>query len=595
MGRHSLPDGPTAKSTGARPGPRRRTIVLSTGLVLAVAAGSVVAVRSGLLPFGGRCDGPSVRIAVAASPDIAPAVEAMADTAREKATRTDGRCLDVRVVARPSHELADSFGQRPADPEFQVWIPDSSLWVDRVEAESGTPLTAAGTIASSPLTLGAVPKAAKSLGWPNKRYTWAGLTRSATSSGDLRLGVADPTRSATGLLALSRISAANTEDAGDGDEADTRTAATAKLLYQRVADGDDQVMATLPRDNSGAEQGNPRRNQALMLSEQAAFAHNESSDGGPDLDLFYPEDGTARLDYPYALVDEDEMSPEQSRAASRFMTLLGEPDGQRALHEHGFRTGDGRADAEVLAAAGGRDPQPYNAAPADPPTAKQLQALLGMWTITVQSARISTVVDASASMGNPVPGRGGQTRMDLARNSLLQALATFTPEDEIGLWKFATHLDGEKDYQELSPTGRLGDPEGGDGTHRDALAAAFGSLAPVPHGATGLYDTVLAAYEEARRTYTSGKFNAVVLVTDGANDDASSIGLDALVTKLGKLSDPGRPVPLIAVAIGPEADASALDRIVAPTGGSVHRVDDPSQIHQVILKAIMAAGSKAPR
>ncbi|BDM68904.1 hypothetical protein HEK616_23910 [Streptomyces nigrescens] len=595
MGRHSLPDRPTARSTGARPGPRRRTVVLSTALVLAVAAGSVVALRSGLLPFGTRCDGPSVRLDVAASPDIAPAVEAVADTAREKATRTDGRCLDVRVVARPSHELADSLGQRPADPEFQVWIPDSSLWVDRVEGESGTPLTAAGNVASSPLALGAVPKAAKSLGWPNKRYTWAGLTESATSGGDLRLGVADPTRSATGLLALARISAANTEDAEDGDEADTRTAATAKLLYQRVADGDGQVMATLPRDDSGAEQGNPRRNQALPLSEQAAFAHNEGPDGGPDLDLFYPEDGTARLDYPYALVDQDEMSPEQSRAASRFMTLLGEPGGQRALRERGFRAGDGTADAEVVAAAGGRDPQPYSAAPADAPTAKQLQALLGMWTITVQSARISTVVDASASMGNLVPGRGGQTRMDLARNSLLQALATFTPEDEIGLWKFATHLDGEKDYQELSPTGRLGDREGDGGTHRDALAAAFGSLAPVPHGATGLYDTVLAAYEEARRTYTSGKFNAVVLVTDGANDDASSIGLDALVTKLGKLSDPGRPVPLIAVAIGPEADASALDRIVAPTGGSAHRVDDPSQIHQVILKAIMAAGSKAPR
>ncbi|GAB7035041.1 substrate-binding and VWA domain-containing protein [Streptomyces sp. NPDC021749] len=595
MGRHSLPDGRTTRSTGARPGPRRRTIVLSTGLVLAVAAGSVVALRSGLLPFGERCDGPSVRLDVAASPDIAPAVEAVADTAREKGMRTDGKCLDVQVVARPSHELADSFGQRPADPEFQVWIPDSSLWVDRVAAESGTPLTDAGAIASSPLALGAVPEAAKSLGWPKKRGTWVGLTENVTSGGDLRLGVADPTRSATGLLALARISAANAKDAEDGDEADTRTAATAKLLYQRVADGDDQVMATLPRDDSGAERGNPRRNRALLLSEQAAFAHNKGADGGPDLDLFYPEDGAARLDYPYALVDEDEMGPEQARAASRFMTLLGEPGGRRALHEHGFRAGDGAADAEVVAAAGGRDPQPYTAAPADPPTAKQLQALLGMWTITVQSARISTVVDASASMGNPVPGRGGQTRMDLARNSLLQALATFTPEDEIGLWKFATHLDGEKDYLELSPTSRLGDRESDGGTHRDALAAAFGSLAPVPHGATGLYDTALAAYEEARRTYASGKFNAVVIVTDGSNDDASGIRLDALVTRLGKLADPGRPVPVIGVAIGPEADVSALERIVAPTGGSAHRVDDPSQIHQVILKAVMAAGSKAPR
>lgn len=162
-------------------------------------------------------------------------------------------------------------------------------------------------------------------------------------------------------------------------------------------------------------------------------------------------------------------------------------------------------------------------------------------------------MDASASMGNLVPGRGGQTRMDLAKNSLLQALATFTPEDEIGLWKFATLRDGDKDY---------------------------------------LYGTTLAAYEKARSTYASGKFNALVIVADGANDDIGGIGLDALVAKVKKLSDPARPVPLIAVAIGPEADESALDRIVAPAGGSAHRVDDPAQIHQVILKTIMAAGSE---
>ncbi|MFE0189705.1 substrate-binding and VWA domain-containing protein [Streptomyces sp. NPDC058989] len=595
MGRHSLPDAPAPRRIGARPDARRRTLVVSTGLALAVAAGSVVALRSDLLPFGDPCDGASVRLDVAASPDIAPALAAVAKTAREDATRTDGRCLDVRITARPSHEIADSFGQRPVDPEFQVWIPDSHLWVDRVDAESGTPLTAADTIASSPIALGAIPKTAKALGWPKKTYTWAELTRTASSGDALRLGMADPARSATGLLALARIHAVDTAEAKDDDEAEVRTAATAKLLAQRVADGDGQIPATLPRDGSGAEQGNPRRNQALLLSEQAAYAHNTRADGGPRLELFYPKDGAAQLTYPYTLVDDGALSPEQTRAANRFLTLLGEPGGQRTLRAHGFRPGNGAAVAKVVDTAGGRAAQPYAVAPADQPTAKELRALLGMWTITVQSARICTVVDVSASMGSQVPGRGGQSRMDLARNSLLQALATFTPEDEVGLWKFATLLDGGKDYVELSPTSRLGD-RGEDGaTHRDALAAAFGSLAPAPHGATGLYDTTLAAYRSARATYASGKFNAVVVVTDGANDDVGGISLGALVGELKKLSSPDRPVPLIALAIGPEADESTLERIVAPTGGSAHRVGDPSQIHQVILKAIMAAGGTGRR
>ncbi|WP_435244755.1 substrate-binding domain-containing protein [Streptomyces sioyaensis] len=592
MGRHSLPDGSAPAITGPPPPARRRTLVLATGLALAVVAGSVVALRSGLLPFGGPCDGNSTRLAVVAAPDIAPALEAVARTARDGTIRTDGKCLDVQITARAAHDLADAFGQRPADPEFQVWIPDSSLWADRVGAERGTPLTTAGTIASSPIVLGAVPTAATSLGWPARTYRWAELTRAATSSRALRLGMADPARSATGLLALARTSAA---DGKEGDDADTRTAAAAKLLHQRVADGDSNATATLPKDDSGAARDNPRRNRALLLSEQAAYAHNTASGSGPSLDLFYPQDGAARLDYPYVLVDDEEMRPEQTRAANRFMTLLSEAAGQRILRAHGFRDANGGADHKVIRTAGGRAPQPSAAGPADPPTVRELQALLGMWTITVQSTRLTTVVDASASMGTPVPGQGGRTRMQLAKNSLLQALATCTSDDEFGLWKFATFLDGPRDYAEVAPTGRLGDRDtNSGGTHRDALTAALDALTPEARSGAGLYDTTLAAYEKARTTYASGKVNALVLVTDSANADAGSIGLDDLVARLKQLADPKRPVPLIALAIGPDADTSALERIVAPTGGSAHRVDDPSQLHRALLKAIITAGGKGP-
>lgn len=591
MGQHSLPDGSAPAITGSRPPARRRTLVLACGLALAVVAGSVVALRSGVLPFGGPCDGNSTRLAVAAAPDIAPALEAVARTARDGAIRTDGACLDVEITARAAHDLADAFAQRPADPEFQVWIPDSSLWTARVGAERGTPLTTAATLASSPVVLGAVPTAATSLGWPARTYRWAELTRAAASAGALRLGIADPARSATGLLALARTGAA---DGTEGDP-DTRAAAAAKLLHQRVADGDRAVTATLARDDSAAARKNPRRNRSLLLSEQAAYAHNTASAGSPRLDLFYPRDGAARLDYPYVLVDDEEMGPEQSRAANRFMTLLGEAEGQRILRAHGFRDGNGGADPTVVRKAGGRAPQPASAGPADPPTGKELQALMGMWTVTVQSTRLTTVVDASASMGTPVPGRGGRTRMELARNALLRTLATCTPDDEFGLWTFATFLDGARDYTEVSPTGRLGARVTGGGTHRDTLTAALHSLTPVARSGAGLYDTTLAAYEQARATYASGKVNALVLVTDGANDDAGSIGLDSLVARLTRLADPERPVPLIALGLGPEADLSALDRIVAPTGGSAHRVDDPAQIQRVILKAVVTAGGKGPR
>ncbi|MGE6737242.1 VWA domain-containing protein, partial [Streptomyces sp. NPDC059900] len=150
--------------------------------------------------------------------------------------------------------------------------------------------------------------------------------------------------------------------------------------------------------------------------------------------------------------------------------------------------------------------------------------------------------------------------------------------------------DGERDYRKLVPTQRLGDRKG-DGTQRDRVSRAFSDLAPIPGGATGLYDTTLAAYKEAVSSYASGKFNAVVVLTDGVNQDPGSVSRSNLIKQLENLSDAKRPVPLIAIAVGPNADKEEVVQIAEATGGSGHQVDDPAQIHAVILKAIMEAGS----
>lgn len=587
MGRHSLPDDYAAAGGGDRPPRRRRTVVIATVLVLAVAGGAAIAVQGGLLSFSKSCEDSAVHLSMVTSPDIAPAVRAVADRARKDEVRSDGRCLDVNVVARDSYKVADALASGTRAPDYQVWLPDSDLWLSRAKGDGDAiPITPGDSIASSPVTLAMVPTAAKSLGWPRKTYSWAELTGAAMESDKVRLGAADPARSATGLLALSSIGASAGKQGGDSD---TRVAATAKLLAQRMSDGDTQVVATLPQDGSGAEEGNPARNQAVLLSEQAAFAHNAESTGDGKVDLFYPKDGTPLLDYPFTLVDEHKQTTDESRAALRFMTLLSEDSSLRILQEHGFRTTDGSADEKVVAAAGGEKPQPYAERQPPPPSDEALQETLGMWTITVQSARLTTVVDASGSMATIVPGRN-QSRMDVTKASLIQALNQFTPNDEIGLWEFATTLDGDKDYRRLVPTSRLGDAEKGGGTHREKLAAAFAALQPVPDGATGLYDTILASYKEAQRTYVKGKFNAVVILTDGSNQDERSISRSALIDELKAIADPDRPVPLLAIAVGPEADREEVDQIAQVTGGGGYQVNDPAEIQAVILQAVMTAG-----
>lgn len=586
MGRHSLPDPQRAGGSDPRPRARRRKVALATVLVLTVAGGTAAAVQSGLLSFGSSCRKDAVRLKLAASPDMAPALRAAAGKARDENITSDGQCLNISVTAQESYKFADTL-KSGKHPDVQVWVPDSELWVNQVTSAAdsdATEATPAGNVASTPVGVAMVPAAAKSLGWPQKTYTWLDLAGATLQDDSLRLGAADPARSATGLLALTQLSTAAAKVKGG----DTQAAAMMKTLSQRISDTDSQVLDTLPRDSSGTEQGNPKRNQALVLSEQSAFAYN-GSDGGGSLDLFYPKDGSPRLDYPYNLVDRERLTTDESRAAIRFMTFLNQPAQQRLMEKYGFRTDDEDAPKAVVAKAGGSSPQPYAVAPAEPASDAALQEALGTWTITVQSARITTVVDASSSMSEPVPGTG-QSRMDVTKASLLQALATFTPEDEIGLWEFSTKLDGDKDYRVLVPTERLGDRVG-SGTQRDRLSAAFGSLKPVPNGATGLYDTTLAAYKAATSSYTDGKFNALVILTDGVNQDPGSISRTTLLKELRQLASPERPVPLIMIAVGPEADKEEARQIAEATGGSGHEVSNPAQIQSVILQAIVAAGA----
>jgi Mg-chelatase subunit ChlD len=587
MGRHSLPDAHRAGSADPRIRARRRNLAIATALVLTVAGGTAAAVRGGLPSFGNSCQDDAVHIEVAASPDIAPALRAAAEDIRSKNITSDGRCLDVGVKARTSYEVAGALRSGQTS-DVQVWVPDSDVWVQRVsDTTTATEVTRVGNVASSPVGVAMVPSAAKGLGWPEKTYSWTELLGTTTRDKGLRLGAADPLRSSTGLLALTRLSAAASQVKGG----DTRAAAMAKTLSRRTSVSETQALNTLNRDSSGRA-GEAPRNQALLLSEQAAFAHNASQDGGADLDLFYPKDGAPLLDYPYTLVDEPRLSTDEGRAALRFMTLLGEPAPRQFLRMFGFRTDAENPSDTLVAEAGGRTPQPYSRVLAEPSSEEAVQEALGMWTITVASARITTVVDASDSMSQTVPG-SDRSRMEVTRTALLQALDTFTPEDEIGLWKFSTKLDGAKDYRVLVPTERLGEGEG-RGTQREKLSAAFKSLKPVPDGDTGLYDTTLAAYKAAMASYVKGRFNAVVVLTDGVNKDPGSISRSDLVEELRKLADPERPVPLIAIAVGPDTDKREVDEIAKATGGSGQRVNEPSQIHSAMLKAIVAAGANTP-
>ena len=80
----------------------------------------------------------------------------------------------------------------------------------------------------------------------------------------------------------------------------------------------------------------------------------------------------------------------------------------------------------------------------------------------------------------------------------------------------------------------------------------------------------------------------MVLLTDGRNqDDPDSIDLDTLLTTLRAEFDLAQPVPVITIGMGPDADHQTLARISEVTGAKSYRVDNPADIQQVFLDAMV--------
>ncbi len=76
-------------------------------------------------------------------------------------------------------------------------------------------------------------------------------------------------------------------------------------------------------------------------------------------------------------------------------------------------------------------------------------------------------------------------------------------------------------------------------------------------------------------------------MTDGTNeDDDAGITEEALLSTLTSEADPTRPIKVIGVALGPDADLSALERIAEATGGAAYSAVDPTDLQAVLFDAL---------
>lgn len=174
-----------------------------------------------------------------------------------------------------------------------------------------------------------------------------------------------------------------------------------------------------------------------------------------------------------------------------------------------------------------------------------------------QPASIVFAVDKSGSMGQ---GSGGVNRFQLAQRAVLETARSLTERDSLGLLVF-----------DVAP--RVLIPLGPARAGASALARDWQAS---PHGGTKLAPALEAAIDELERSGAGRRI--LVVVTDGFVDDAPLAELRARLDR--------SRIEIIALAVGPDADVSALERVVGAEAGLVLRVNEAAELPLVMRSAL---------
>ena len=472
----------------------------------------------------------------------------------------DGVCAVAQVTAIQPLQTIAQLGALNASALPRIWVPDSSLWTLRAPQAT---LTSAGSMASSPVVLATSLKAVGALGWTGKPPSWG-----AALTANHALAVPDLAGSAEGLSALAAVRAS----LGGGPQADN--AVVQAVLAAARANGPAPGAALAAGAKGGADA------PLVPVSEQEVYATDHGT-SAPQLTAVYPSDGSPSLDYPVLRVGTP---PRAEKAAiDAVVKVLRSSAAQTAVRRAGFRTSDGVA-PPAAGATTGIQAQAPKALVLDP---KAVAGLFTRLSSLAAPSRLLAVFDVSTSMESPV---GTGTRVTLARDAAKSALTLFPGNSAIGLWIFARGMPSGHDWTELMPIRTLDTVTNGK-NQRDAIRAQLDGLpSRLAPGGTGLYDTTLAAVRAARADYDPNAVSSVVIITDGKDEDQGSIGLPALVAKLHAEIDATRPVKVIGIALGPDADLGALKQIAAATGGAAYSAVNPTDLQTVLFDALRQRG-----
>jgi Ca-activated chloride channel homolog len=527
----------------------------------------------------------SVPVVVSSDPAMHLLSQVAADRLASPQERLGGACITLTVREQSSADVVADLSDdaSPTAMRPDLWLAASPAWVSLARSTpTGADLLGADgpVFASSPVVMAALSTsnlAALGGGWQGT------LGVSTASSADRRqLALVDPATSTAGLLTLLGL-----QQSAQGSGASQAQAATALATLSRrlVVPADDRAGI---RDVLSGRLEAVSATEAEVLTSAEAGTKLVAVRAGPGVEPARFE--VLQVGTPGARENLPERDPRSTASVASRTTA-------RALVAQWFTSSEARSllgrvhlrDSTGRMPTGTASSQLPTLVPTAAPrtvTPALVKGLLQQWKEAGRRGRVLAVLDISGSMADQVPGTNPPTsKLDLAVAASRRALASFAPDSDLGLWAFSTRLQGSRDYTELVPVGPLSAALRG-ATRRETLDNALAGVQVRPHGDTGLYDTTLAAFRTMQRSYAEGRLNAVVVLTDGRNDDEGSISRATLLSTLRAEYDPARPVHVITVGYGGDVDLGALQAIAAATHGSASAADDPRDIDKVLFQAL---------
>jgi Ca-activated chloride channel homolog len=560
--------------------------------------------------------GDCIVVDMAVSSEKIALLTTLAEEFNESDAEVDGSCIFVRPRSVSSGRAAELIPEGWPSPDVNgeppvIWSPAASGWAGIVNERAGTALAPGGTpFMLTPLVIAMPEPMAEALGWPEESIGFADLQRLANDPegwgalgfpewGPFRIGKTNPNFSTSGLnFTIAEYYAATGKSADLTIEDLSRPAAVefATDIESAVVHYGDITMTFLNNWFAADARGTSLTYaSAVAVEEKSVIDYNRGDPDGvlapgeelrpPRVPLvaIYPEEGTLYSDNPFIVLDTEWVDADERAAAEQFQTFVQLPENQQQVLEFGFRPNNPDvALADPITEANGVDPtQPQ--AELEVPRPEVLVAILESWAELRKEARVLLVLDVSGSMGE-FAGSDNETKLDLAKAAATSALDEFKDTDQVGLWVFSTDLGGEHpNWREVVPVGEIS-------ANRADIAAAIERQIPV--SGTPLYEVTGVAYETMLEQYDPAMINAVVLLTDGINDDGNDADDDEQFTDListlqaGSEGASSRPVRVFTISYGDTADVIALRAISQATSAATYNASNPETIEQVFTAVI---------